>query len=413
MGPITLFDKSFLQSLSIDESVWFDHFFLTNVCPIFYVETLADLDKSPRKGRRPDEEVRIIADKFPEMHGMPCAHHIPLCTANLLGRSMPMMTGQIPLSGGRLVNSDGKTGAVFELSPEAEAFSRWQKQEFLEVERLFAKAWRGELLPFDSKTVLKEVRELDIKIESCKSLEQAKQLAESVINRRSRPIERMKMALISLNVPEGLRERIVRKWLLNDNPPLVKYAPYAAYVLTVVLFFKIAIAANLISNERPSNRTDIAYLFYLPFCMMFVSSDRLHERCAPLFMRGNQGFVWGPELKNGLRELNTHYLALPEANRDRGVLTFGDPAEIGDRIVVRLWDEFIPKWRNKEEIEDKPQSGFTYEKIKRMENAPPLSPEVELKSGEAEQVLIKKNIRRKKGSWEQVPRGIKGDQTEC
>ncbi len=27
MGPIALFDKSFLQSLTVDELVWFDHFF--------------------------------------------------------------------------------------------------------------------------------------------------------------------------------------------------------------------------------------------------------------------------------------------------------------------------------------------------------------------------------------------------
>ncbi len=47
MGPITLFDKSFLQSLSIDESVWFDNFFYSVICPIFYVETLAEAHYIP------------------------------------------------------------------------------------------------------------------------------------------------------------------------------------------------------------------------------------------------------------------------------------------------------------------------------------------------------------------------------
>ncbi len=65
MGPITLFDKSFLQSLSLDESVWFDHFFPTNLCPLFYVETLADLDKAVRSGRTPEQEVGIIASVHP------------------------------------------------------------------------------------------------------------------------------------------------------------------------------------------------------------------------------------------------------------------------------------------------------------------------------------------------------------
>ncbi len=60
MGPIVLFDKSFLQSLSLNESVFFDHFFLPVICPIFYVETLADLDKTVREGRTPEQEVGII-----------------------------------------------------------------------------------------------------------------------------------------------------------------------------------------------------------------------------------------------------------------------------------------------------------------------------------------------------------------
>ena len=68
MGPTTLFDKSFLQSLSVDESVWFDHFFLTNVCPIFYVETLADLGKTNKRNKSSADEVRIIAEKFPDLN---------------------------------------------------------------------------------------------------------------------------------------------------------------------------------------------------------------------------------------------------------------------------------------------------------------------------------------------------------
>lgn len=45
MGPITVFDKSFAQSLRILEAVWFDQYSLANVCPMFYAETLADLSK--------------------------------------------------------------------------------------------------------------------------------------------------------------------------------------------------------------------------------------------------------------------------------------------------------------------------------------------------------------------------------
>jgi hypothetical protein len=86
MGPIALFDKSFLQSLSLDEAVFFDHFFLPVICPLFYVETLADLEKQVREGQTPEQEVGIIADKVPEMSGYPCAYHLDLGAATLFGK---------------------------------------------------------------------------------------------------------------------------------------------------------------------------------------------------------------------------------------------------------------------------------------------------------------------------------------
>ena len=37
MRPIALFDKSALQSFSIDESVWLDAFYTCNITPLFFV----------------------------------------------------------------------------------------------------------------------------------------------------------------------------------------------------------------------------------------------------------------------------------------------------------------------------------------------------------------------------------------
>ena len=59
----------------------------------------------------------------------------------------------------------------------------------------------------------------------------------------------------------------------------------------------MAIDKKLISPDRPSNRTDMAYLYYLPFAMMFVSNDKLHKRTARLFLNAQQEFVSGDELK--------------------------------------------------------------------------------------------------------------------
>jgi hypothetical protein len=57
MGPITIFDKSALQALSLDEAVWLDAFFFANVVPVFYVETLADLEKEVAEGKTAEQVV--------------------------------------------------------------------------------------------------------------------------------------------------------------------------------------------------------------------------------------------------------------------------------------------------------------------------------------------------------------------
>jgi hypothetical protein len=410
MGPITLFDKSFLQSLSVDESVWFDHFFLTNVAPIFYVETLADLDKPASKGRSAEQEVIIIAEKFPDMHGMPCAHHAYLCISNLLGISVPL-TGQIPVSQGRPVKYAGKTGAIFQQSPESKAFSRWQDSQFREIERLYAHSWRQELQNLDLREIAGFFQALGINEKSCRNLQDSSNLARATLHNLDKQSDLMSSALIFLDVPYYLHHEITERWSIAGRPPLFEYAPYAAFVLTVKLFFYIALAANLISSKRPSNHADIAYLFYLPFCMMFVSNDMLHRRCAPLFLRHNQQFVWGQALKRCLGKINEHYLQLPETTKEKGVLSFAsDPPPIENPLIERLWNQLLPKWQEtkKDDSPDRPTAKPTVEEImeqiKAMEDAPPLSPkEIDFDPQNVDGIIVRRRTRKIKGSWRQIP----------
>ena len=178
MGPIALFDKSFLQSIGIDESVWFDHFFIPMVCPIFYVETLGNLAKETTS-RSPEAIVRDIANKFPEWRGSPCAFHADLALSNLLGHHIGP-DYQIPRSGGRTV----KSGTVFDVTPEEQAFRRWQKGEFHEVERLAAAVWRKALGELDLVAVGKEMRALGFTQKTCKTLKDAKAIADALVSGR-------------------------------------------------------------------------------------------------------------------------------------------------------------------------------------------------------------------------------------
>ena len=87
------------------------------------------------------------------------------------------------------------------------------------------------------------------------------------------------------------------RWNHSGNSPIFGFAPYTAHVLSVDLFFCNGLGADLIGRERPTNKIDIAYLYYLPFCMAFTSRDKLHGRTAPLFLAAGQVFIHGDELK--------------------------------------------------------------------------------------------------------------------
>lgn len=415
-GPITLFDKSFLQSLSVDESVWFDHFFLTNICPLFYVETLADLGKSGQDDRTPEQEVEQIADKFPQMHGMPSEYHIELCAGDLAGNSTPM-TGQIPLSGGRVVKVGGRAAAVYDQSEEAQAFLRWQDGEFREIERRFAQAWRSELSAINLQEVQKAFQALGIDAKTCKTLEEAKILAEQIVANSA--AHGIPMALSTLHIPTKYHADIQRIWAEANFPSIVDYAPYAAHVLTIEMFFRIALAANLISSGRPSNRIDVAYLFYLPFCMMFVSSDKLHRRTTPLFLRDDQLFVWGPELKTNLAEINSYFLQQPGGLTEKGLYSFTDePPRVGNCLVSDLWQRLLPglaKATGTKTARKPLESPPTVEEIKAWKEATPLSPEeMDFDPQDTSRFVLERKVRMKRGSWYQIPKSFKapGDQPE-
>ncbi len=411
MGPTLISDKSFLQSITVDESVWLDNFYLNIICPIFFSETLADLSKNVRSGRTPEQEVRIVSNKTPEMSIAVNAFHKDLCIANLGGYSITMDRRPL-VPGGKPVESKDEKGVVFESPQEQLAFSRWQEEKFLDLERDYAKKWRDETEKIDYNKFLKICDQYRIEIPKCKSLEEAKCKAELLLNKYSSPMNFMKFVFTALDIPPQMFMQTYHEWGNLGCPSLNRFAPYAYYVLTIELFFHIAINSGFISGERKSNKIDISYLYYLPFCNLFVSTDKLHKRCAPLFMTENQEFLWGPDMKQDLKKIDLHYNELPDAVKEQGLHSFASqPPMEGDFLVSKIWDKYLPSWRNKRSIPQenlaKLQNSELHAKMKGLANAEELPPEkVDFLPDEADLMVIKRNISRKKGKWHQIGKHI-------
>lgn len=407
MGPVACFDKSFLQSLSIDESVWFDQYFTALITPLFFVETLADLEKQI-EGRSPEAEVRRIAEKTPEMSGTPNVFHATLCNGEL--RGFPIAMKQRPILGGaKPASHGGKQGLVFEVSPEAQAWERWRQGNFLDIERLYAKAWRKTLLAPASPTGDDYLQRSLERAAECKNLSDVLRLARSVVDDTGASYERMKFVFEMIPV-EADRDRIYAMHRAAGFPPLRKIAPYTAHVLDIEIFCRLALKKGLISAERPSNRVDIAYLNYLPFCQVFVSGDNLHRRTAPLFMNSSQMFVWGPDLKADLRRINELHLDTPAEVREKGILAFAAyPPKEGDFLTAKIWDQMNSRWRDPKKLRLDP--GKLQVHVREMMDGLRKSADAGNTKGpidldKADALIIDRRVTQKKGSWYQMPKGI-------
>lgn len=415
MGPVLIFDKSFLESLSEPESVWLDHFFLCNITPLFYVETLADLEKTDKKGNTPrssHEIVREIALKSPVSGGGPSMHHHRMVVGELLGHSLDVINRRVHTSGGQYVrHADGSIGIDFKQFPEEAALHRWKLGQFEEIERDMAKSWRDALsnANFDDILALIKVKIPKDLLMQIKDINDLKAFVDSYTESRFKQF--IYLALDVLEIPERARKDIIKRWQANGWKTFKEFSPYAAHVLKVNLFFYIGLDKGLIGKERASsNRVDISYLYYLPFCHVFVSSDRLHKRIAPLFIEPDQSFIRGEALKEDFKKINEFYLGLPQEDKDLGVYAFAQypPTEI-DTLVGRLHDKNLIPWREKAKntrIGLPPQDPNLLAKLKANKDSPPIPIPPSMSSDEADSMTITRRIPVRRGGWNMVSKDL-------
>ncbi len=388
--------------------MWLDNFFLSNITPLFYIETLADLEKEVKTGRTPEQVVGNLASKTPDASSKCNVHHKALIAAELLGQEeIEMIHGRPIISGGRVLDLEGKTGVIFEPSPEEKAFERWQRGEFLQLERFQAKIWRDELSQINFENIYKMFQRFFL-IKRPKNFKDVKEFTDLCINNLDREAVLI-FGLSLIGVSQESRIVILERYNVAGKPPLYEFAPYFTYVFSVDLFFYLGIAAGLIGRGRPSHKIDLAYLYYLPFCMIFTSNDKLHSSIVPFFLRKNQSYVLGTELKKDLAKLDAYYSAFPEETKERGVISFAFyPPLDNSFLVTRLWDKHMSStWReNQIRLKPDPNSKIGKEIMNEMKKfereGVPVSNERRT-SGETDHMVIKRMVCAQKGKWKRFP----------
>lgn len=407
MGPTLLFDKSFLQSLNVDEAAIFDQLFSCVMTPLFFAETLGTLAKDGTQGKHPESIVASLAEKTPVAHSYMNAFHSRLMLNEMLGMNVEL-SRRPNVAGGVPVNIDGKSGLVYNKSPEDEAFERWQRGLFSDVERIVAAVWREQLGTINLPGIANAFKAIVRKEARPKNHAEAKALAKAIIDAPGQSYRGLILAYGLLDFPPEELKRVLGVWKARGRLPLKEFAPYTAHCLLIDLYFYLALSNGLISDQRASNKIDIGYLYYLPFVQVFVSGDRLHRTAAEQFVEAKQTFVWGPDLKADLARLNKHFLALPDDQKARGLFTLITRPPVEDEgVSAQLWDKFRPGWRepkppspkmSKEQSERIISAGNQFIKAaegKESERYPKDFPAQD----QLDRLIIQRHIPRTRGSW--------------
>ena len=119
------------------------------------------------------------------------------------------------------------------------------------------------------------------------------QLVDRIINDSGAQNWVLGFGMEILFIPAEVQAQVKARWEQAGKPPIAEFLPFFRHMFAVDMFFYLGMTADLISRSRASPKVDITYLYYLPFCMIFTSDDKLHINIAPLFLRENQTFVSG------------------------------------------------------------------------------------------------------------------------
>jgi hypothetical protein len=403
-GPIIIFDKSSLESLNLDEAVLLDNFYMSNITPLFFVECLADLEKAIRSRSTPEQLVGSLADRTPEAQACANVHHMTLLQGELLRQfDLRKVSFRPIVGGGKPVQLGEKKGMIFQRSQEEEALERWSRREFIDLERTIARVWRRALSQIDLNVKAQSVMAELGHWKKPRTLKEAKQITDTIIDNTD-PEWLLGFGLELLGVQAEAIAAVRSHWIAQRRPPLRDHVPYFIFMLSINIFFCIVLPTQLLRDVKPSHQIDLAYLYYLPFCTVFTSKDRFHAQIVPLFLEPFQTFVNGEDLKAELKKLDEHYSRLPESELRQGLINFAPyPPDETDFLTTRLWDKYLPRWRQKISYMDNDDPEYQKKTLEMVnscdEGAPGVHPHDEHDVDKLDHVTVKRMVHPKKGKW--------------
>lgn len=342
--PITILDKSAFQCFSLEEHIYFKNHFFHNITPILLYEIYADLAKTFKKGEIPFKKVVELSSKFMGSGNPVNTDYRKLCTNSLIGYRIHIGKGQAVIDYGTKVPlNNGKFGMFIDLSPLNKAILRWSDGNFTDSDKLLAELWRKVSNKYTSDVFKQQIDELQIILPRVNEFNEIQDVVNEYMMKLSLQDSWLNLSINLVNPANHIKNKILFRW--NSENTLLKYfAPYAYFCIKVILTMQIATSSGLI-KWKSTNRLDMEYLFYLPFCMLFVSGDNLHIQLAPLLMRENQSFANSMELKKSMKMQIEQWKTIDKEEKLLLKAGLGSyPLPMKDSIIINLWNKHCIAW---------------------------------------------------------------------
>lgn len=310
-------------------------------------EVLSNLAKTFKDGRNSPDMVASLASKTTAFGTLPNVSHVDLIERNLFGHHIEMSCRPIVGNAKPMRNDEGKAGWLIDETPEEKALAKWRQGDCSEAERIRAEGWRTFASSLNPQLFIDAVDELSPPPDQVKRFELADFrdfVVESNISETT-PLKALNRAIDTFNIDHHSAAIIKKMWDRKGRPSLLEFAPYACFVLSIIGTTLWGVSMKKMT-ARPTNFIDEQYLYYLPFCQIFVSNDKYHKQMAPLFMSDQQKFIWAEDIKKSLKQLIEYYNDHTDQLKQSGMMGFAryPPLELQTEIHD-IYDFFQPDWR--------------------------------------------------------------------
>ena len=354
IGPVIICDKSTLQGLSRGELNMLRRYYRLNIPPVLCIEILADLKKFGDTDRS-RLEVERLAKKIVPFCSTVNAPLRPLLIGELMGGRVTMNNVPIFMGVENVVSPENKRGAIIREAEELQALRRWQHGEFRAAEMLLAGAWREYTSSIDLEAAQRYFRRF---YSPALNLQTFKAVAEHV-DSLMQSLGLLRCAswlLYEIGVSPGAHRGVILKLLTAEPGQFAIRYPFAGKCIRTAMFFHFALAFGLVTTKA-TNRVDLEYLYYLPFCMVFTSGDKFFHAITKHLISSEQVFVKFDELKDDLKGLAEWWAGLTESERTHEMSKTGPP-ENESSLTHRLWQKFmVPGYRQQTSGFERAQSG--------------------------------------------------------